>query len=363
MALKASRVKTSTPETKQLEIFIQTLGVNIKPNLYRCDNLIYINVDIITPVLGVNITNFTKRSVQKIHYIVIKKQVYVNKYGLTKIIAESIEPVAFQLQDYIYEVIYKLETNGFVNKSDVVSREELCKALNDLSLSQTTEIIQTNTIESLNEEIKELSNDYSSLQTDNMNLMDEKNKLTEQNQELELEIMELKKMITTLSRYVKCNSKKVSIAAREIIDEYSPEDIDHLDEKDIETLRSQSVEIKNNRKKPIKNIVRRGKKERLIYDIIRSARPLFNNIYQWKCISDEENHIKKITIDGKQYRSLKHYSDEFLLEGNIVFNHDIIWNTLSLSDPEGIYLTNIIALLQRADENLISQIISIFTKN
>ncbi len=376
MALRASRVKKSTPETKQLEVFISTLGVDKKADLYRCNNLIYINIDIITPVLGVNIAQFTKHAIQKTHYLIIRKQVYVNKYGLTKLIAESIEPVAFQLQDYIYEVIYKLETEGSVNKNDVVSRNVLAKALEDLSISQTTELVQINTIESLREELKDINGSYSDLNVEFMELNEEKNRLVDQNKDLEAEITDLKKMIETLSRYVKCNSKTISVAAREIIDEYVPEDLSHLEEKDINDLHEKSIRIKNTKKNKTSitkknrtsttktstdktSTTRKNKKDKHMYDIIRSARPIFDNIYQWKCVSDEDNHIKKIVIDGVDYRSLKHYSDEFLLEGNDS-SHDIIWDTVYLSDPEGIYLTCIIPLLSRADENLIRQIVNIF---
>ena len=174
---KAIKVTDSTPETSQLETFINNLGIDKKAELYLYNNQAFINVDIIMQILSVDPKWFIKNSESPTHYITIKKQIYVNKYGLTKILAQSKEAVAFQLQDYIYEVIYKLETNKFVHQDDIESRAMLAKTLAELDIYKTVEDNNKLMLSESEHELKQLETDYAILQQDNNKLLERYEKL------------------------------------------------------------------------------------------------------------------------------------------------------------------------------------------
>ena len=137
------RIKDSDENTGPLEIFIRDLlGVSTNEKIieiYMYNDQAYIIADPLVPILGVQLQWFEKNAVNPTHFIKIKRRIFVNKYGLTILIAHSKEQVAFTLQDYIYETIYRLEKHGSIKTSDIQARKELLNCMEELAIYRKKE--------------------------------------------------------------------------------------------------------------------------------------------------------------------------------------------------------------------------------
>jgi hypothetical protein len=255
MALIIKKITKQIPQSASLETFLTTLGVTGKAELYLCNSNAYLNADIILPVLSVPIQWFLKNAETPTHYIKIKpksggtSQVFVNKYGMTKLLSQSKEAVAFKLQDYLYELLYKVETEGTVAKDDVSSRRQLVKMTTDLDMYQsTTSAAILETIE-LKESINTLRTDYAETMAECLRLNVENEKHEATIKDLEIDLNNYKNIANKLAKYVRINSKKPPTEAYDdsLDTEDNPEDMD-----EVTSLKITSDAI--NAKKQLRNI-------------------------------------------------------------------------------------------------------------
>lgn len=191
-------------QRSQLEAFVAKLGVTYKVKIHVENNLSYINCQVLLPILSVDLKWFLKNAESPIHYVTVKKEIYVNKYGMTKLLGQSKEAVSFKLQDYLYELLYLVETNGTVSIEDSESRDVL---LDELKLYKTIENNNAEIVQEATENLAQLKMDYGVLE----NKFD---KLTSINEELEGELFEakasaehFKTIAEKLARYVRAKSK------------------------------------------------------------------------------------------------------------------------------------------------------------
>ncbi len=80
--MKAIRLNTSSSEFKPLEVFIKNLNCQTNINLYKYNNLVYIDPVFLLKPLNVTTENFKKSAKSPQHYILIKGDVMVSRYGL-----------------------------------------------------------------------------------------------------------------------------------------------------------------------------------------------------------------------------------------------------------------------------------------
>lgn len=248
------KITKSSDQTAQLETFVNNLGVKQKVEIYKKGTQYYINVDLILPVLSVGLQWFLDNAESTIHYIVVKKRVYVNKYGLTKLLAQSKEKVAFQLQDYIYEVIYKLEKNKTVSTSDIESRKQLALTMAELDVYRATEDRNLLLIETKDYEIKTLSSDIAVLEGDFADLKDKYNQLIEMNNSLSEENRYFSDITKKMAKYIKHCTKAQIDEVYEIDD--SDEDAEFVDKQRITRDAQQSKTLMESiiaKKKPAKS--------------------------------------------------------------------------------------------------------------
>lgn len=214
MAIVIKRITNKTAQSAPLETFLTTLGVSAKTELYLCNSNAYLNVDVILPVLSVPIAWFIKNAESPIHYIKVKSktsnlvQIYVNKYGITKLLAQSKEAVAFKLQDYLYDLLYVVETEGSVSRDNLASRQQLVKVTSDLTMYQSSASAAITEAIELKESINTLRADYADADAECQRLKSENEKHEETIRELESELNNYKTIANKLARYVRANSKK-----------------------------------------------------------------------------------------------------------------------------------------------------------
>ncbi len=316
--IKAVKVTKSSDKTAQLESFVTSLGITFKAELYLCNSNAYINIDIILPILSVELSWFLKNAESPIHYIKLSKGIYINKYGMTKIIGQSKEAVSFRLQDYLYDIFYQVETTGIAQKSKIISRDELIKVAklstqvshlsNELKMCQNTELINKQLITDITSSYEAFKNDYSVLEMEHKNLKKKYSDLEDEHNKLQYEYNNIKSIASTLAKYVRTKRSDIQEAYDDILD--ADDDTDT----DITTTHKNALAAKKELKKPMVNIPKIKKQEihKKTYSLLRSPEPQ-------QCISNsnyntESNSIFNIESGSEFYRweiSDKDQSDEF----------------------------------------------------
>jgi len=355
--LKAKRIKkeNATAITKQLDLFVKKLGIEQPIKIYMYNDSAYINADLIIEILSSNIKNFKRSAEKNVHFITINRQIYVNKYGLTKLLADSREPVAFILQDYIYEVIYKLETNGSVNLSEIEeTRTKLYTALSQVDIDAVTIKQTANQLTELNNEIKILNTDYSIA-------IDEISELKEKNKNLEYELKQAKNNHLILLNQAKKIAKYVKINTTEEIPELAS-----FDDFDTECVNKKKI-----KKEAIDQIrygltggQRRNKSKQhsneLIVVYIMQSVQTINDMYQWDIINELPN--ERIIYNNHIFENFKQFSNDYRLDNNSSeIDFDFIWYCdILISDDHFYIFKKIIELLEVANESSMDKLIDIF---
>jgi len=365
---KAVKIKESTDESKQLEVFIKSLGYDGKTDMYKYMNKVYMNSNIIIPVLSVDIDWFIKNSKQPLHYIVIKKNIYVNKYGLTKLIAHSNEIVAFQLQDYIYDVIYKLEKDGFVELKYVESRKKLVKTIAELDVYKSVDFQNKITLEENKEEISQLHADFSILNDEYEKINKSYKDLEELYSESKKEIKYITDISKKLAKYVRFNTKsKPDILFNiENSDEDEPEYVDNKRiEKEALIAKKKLIRpVKSTNNKYSKILVNNTNTKE--YYCMRSAQPVLidknsNIIYKWVINTELPYEGYTFQVDNIIYDSFRDYCNDYRLGGMDDDDiSEILFRSIHITDEKYVILSSIFSVLSYGDENLFNSIIDVF---
>lgn len=290
--IKATKISTLDAKNNQLAVFVASLGVTANIELYLCSNFVYINIDVILPVLSVDVAWFKKNAEAPTHYIFIKKKIYINKYGMTKLLGQSKQPAAFMLQDYLYEIFYKVETEGVVVRDSVASRKKLV-ALSEEVATYKSMIEQTqDAVEAAREETKTLINDCATLELENTKLLDQLDQAEFNIETLTKELDIYKNIANKLAKYVRVKSKQPPDEAfSDILEE---EDLDTSDTSTMAIIEKNAIAARMALKKAAVPKVYEKQVRKVVtvhkdtYYILRSAAPVDNEFnYQWS-ITDVE---------------------------------------------------------------------------
>jgi hypothetical protein len=364
--MKASAVKKTDPAARQLVVFMKTLGITKKTEIYMYGEYAYINADLITPVLSVS-TNWLKKNAEHmVHYIIIKKKVFVNKYGLTKLLAQSREAVAFQLQDYIYEVIYKLETDSVVIKDDVVTRKTLVKTLDELDLYKMLNIKHELIVQQTQEECGNLRADHAVILNDYTNIKQKYDELLIENKDLECGYQKVLSISKKIAKHIR-NSGCAQPLELTSIDISDDEFVDHR-RMAREALIAKK-KLRHIKKNTTKNILTTGDKpsppNTSEYFLMRSINPIFtpdgNAIYTWRVDPKLPNNNKPLTVGLQNYDNFKTFSEDCCLGDILQIDFDYIWRQdVYLTEQYSIILSSLISYIEYADENFITKIIKLF---
>ena len=252
--MSAALVKVPKYNSDHLNAFLQTVGVDKVINLYRYSanppeyaNLTYINVEPILPILSVPLDWLRRNTRDPRYYIEVNRKVYVSKYGITKLIAESREEISFKLQDYLFELLYMAETQPMVNTADLKSRTELLECIEKITNSLTEYKAETA------EEIAELRCTYGELEEENKRLNNLCIMQAAQIEGLEGELSDMRKIASALAKFARNKSKIIpKIASSESLDvsDDSDDDLDRvaIEGKNAYRIATKKVTIKADRK-------------------------------------------------------------------------------------------------------------------
>lgn len=333
--ITAKRLPTDSKQSQQLITFVSSLGVNKSLELYSCNDQVYINADVILPVLSVDLAWFHKNADVITHYIILKSITYINRYGMTKLIGQSKQPSAFRLQDYLYELFYRVETEGTVNRDSIQSRKQLLEITDELETYRCIVAKNKDTITEAQEIASAALNDYNCIEQENAKLL----KQIELN---EVEINELSESVETYKSIANKLAKYVRIKSKTPPDEAFSDALDIEDDEDPSELSVVSDAIKAKAKlkaaiktklkdaiKPRENVVARDPNKfktaasgNLIIYVMRSVEVYDDNFnYQWS--------ITDITPSD----AILYESEEFLAGTiNYVQHTDICYRALTISE-------------------------------
>lgn len=281
-------VKKSTESSRQLEVFLRSLNVKENLELYSSAGLTYISIDLLLPILSVELKWFVKNASTPIHYIKVANKYYVNKYGITILIAHSKEAVSFKLQDYLYELLYQVETNGQVDKSDVKSREELFAIIE--ADQKETQLIK--------EDMDTLRCDYAFQVEEIQNYKENISRLEFELNDMEENYLEMKTLATKLASYVRITKK----TPPKEVDSHLI-DVEDEEEVDLEEVKKAAVKAKKDLKKnkDKRQIIKPEEKdEPVVYALIRSIYDTEEGLYQWSVDKNVED--KKFKEDSMEFR-------------------------------------------------------------
>jgi FtsZ-binding cell division protein ZapB len=310
--LKASKITKETPKSQQLQSFVASLGLTDKVELYLCGELVYIRIDTLLTILSVDVKWFLKNAETPLHYIVINKNVHVNRYGMTKLIGQSKQPTALRLQDYLYDLFYHVETDGVVYRDELKSRDELLELTDKLHVYKS--IVDASQIAA--EEAKENNNvlrcDYAVLEQDNAKLTQQIALLEDEISEYQEGLESYRAIATKLARYVRIKSTKPpeeafsDLVDIEEEDESAPDpkiDSDATEARDHHAILSKTV-----KKIMTKRHVKAGlpttlpvppslkdKQKTIMYYLMRSIEPVDELKYKWSLtdITPDSEHLKR----------------------------------------------------------------------
>jgi hypothetical protein len=357
---KAKLITKSTLVTKPLETFMSSIGITESVDLYMYMDRVYVGINPILSVLSVDAKTFKKKAESPLHYITIKNNMYVNKYGLIKILADSREVVAFKFIDYIFEIIYKLETNGSVSIEDLSSRDELIKTLKELNLYKSTELHNISLINSIEDELKQYKSDLEITECENRRLLEENHTLEDQLITLQDKytiVQDSAKKLALYAKFTKPTSKK-----QEILDKLSNTDeeiaselstyVDTSDDEHIDDLKAAAISAK-------KQITAKVPKSTLIVDkvkyyILQSTTVYFNDdrrVYKWKITNTLPESPNTNT-------NFKDYSKDYRL-GGIKTVIDYIWFNDIIQSVQIFKMINIIfTTVVYLDEEQVNRLIN-----
>ena len=214
----------------QLCKFVEALGVKEPLSVYSYQDLIYINIEFILPILLVDLKWFLKNSESPTHYIKLSK-IFINKYGMTKLISQSSQPAAFRLQDYLYDLFYQVESTGYADKT-LPSRTQLFELNNQLTAYKEVNTSITQQLSELNEQIESLRADLATSDEEIATLKD-------QNATLEIAARDADHYQNIATKLAKCVRYKSRKPPPEAFDEnLEIDDIHESDEVDDDMLES-----------------------------------------------------------------------------------------------------------------------------
>jgi hypothetical protein len=209
--------------TDQITAFLKTISIDQRINLYSYNNLTYINIAPLLPVLSVDGRWLISNTKDPRYYIIVERKLYVSKYGITKLISESREEISFKLQDYLFELLYTVETTG-VATTDLKSRDELMQCIDVISQRLTEHQA------SASEEIADMRYEYTTLKKNYDDLLQERDEQAEKFNELQEEYSRLKVLANALAKFARSKSKIIpKILSSEQLDD-SDNSTDEIDQ-------------------------------------------------------------------------------------------------------------------------------------
>lgn len=348
--LKVRRLLEIDNASEPLHHLIKTLNLANTPTIYECSDKIYIHAKEILSLLNVSESWFKNNAGVPDHYISIKNEIYVNKYGFTKILSQSREKIAVRIQDYIYEIIYKLESSGTVGIEDVESRKAL---IEETDFYRVCHMHNKEIADVLHDELKTLQMDYRVLNQENDQLNNKLNELSNDNIELTKLV---KKIINQIKTVCYDNSIKKQLfikpSMEKVIRQFS--DINDMFEDDY---------IDN---KKYVNKIKETNEEKTKQDlyILQHINDQYHPNRYWLATRKIEDYINITVKEYIEYSNNYHMPDDEKTVLQKKYIKDIqytYWSTLNISDQKANFLEELLDHLN-CTETQLKKLIDMFIR-
>ncbi len=303
-------IRDNPSTCEELAICMKNLGVATKQKFCFLQGNYFIYVSEALPkLLKIDMSAILRNCEIGLHFIQMQNEdIYASKYGMLQMIAASKEPVSLRFQDYIFEVLQKIEQNGIVKMEELESRPQLIAEVNKLNF--TDELYDTQM------QLQKAEKEYRSLNAEFICIMDELQVKTNLLQKAEEEIKtlskqnyELRDIAEKLAKYVKL-TKSDNETAKKLCDETEMLDISlDLDEQqDQKELHSEAKNAKKrlksikdikpisaNSSKEIQHFITLSEQQSVTWSLMRSLYPTEPTEYQWKLVQNIKDLFKEVS--------------------------------------------------------------------
>lgn len=119
------QIQDNPSTCEELATCMEKFGVTTKQKYCLFKNLYFVLIpDSLTKLLNVDMIAILRNAEIGLHFIQLQtEEIFASKYGLVQMIAASKESISLKFQDYIFELLHKIESRGEIKINDIDSRQ------------------------------------------------------------------------------------------------------------------------------------------------------------------------------------------------------------------------------------------------
>lgn len=120
-------IRDNPSTCEELTSCMKKFGITTQHKYCFLKNLYFVLVpEALSRLLNIDMTAILRNAEIGLHFIQLQtEEIFASKYGLVQMIAASKEPISIKFQDYVFELIHKIEENGEVKVGDLQTRQVL----------------------------------------------------------------------------------------------------------------------------------------------------------------------------------------------------------------------------------------------
>lgn len=359
-------VRDNPSNCEELMVCMKNFGITTKQKYCYWKDLYFICVpDTLSKLLNIDLNAILRNAEIGLHFVQMEnEEIYASKYGLVQLIAASKEPIALKFQDYIFELIQKIEEKGEVKIQDLETRQALVNEIEKTSLVGSYDLLH------IQQQLQETEKAYHARDTDYNIVMDElqvKSRLLEKAEEEIKELgrqnYELRDIAEKLGKYVKL-TKTADTSLEKLYHKVESYDIslESDDPNDIKDVH-EDARVAKRRLKTTKKVAETTSTDNpaQTWSLIRSLYPTGDPTeYTWRLLQNVKDSFKevsqKVLLELDEYPNcppnLMATSYGIMLRE--ILNTDSVWyDDVSLSDREVKFLNGIFTAKQHLTEDFI----------
>lgn len=125
-------IRDNPSTCEELSSCMKKFGITTQQKYCFLKNLYFVLVpEALSSLLNIDMTTILRNAEIGLHFIQLQtEEIFASKYGLVQMIAASKEPISIKFQDYVFELIHKIEENGEVKIADLGTRQVLMDEIN-----------------------------------------------------------------------------------------------------------------------------------------------------------------------------------------------------------------------------------------
>lgn len=178
-------IRDNPSTCEELATCMEKFGITSKQKYCFLKDLYFVLIpESLTKLLNIDMNAILRNAEIGLHFIQLQtEEIFASKYGLVQMIAASKEPISLKFQDYVFELLHKIETHGEIKIEDIETRQ---------TFIEETKLIPTDTnLIEMQYQIQNTEKAYYALDADYGIVMDKLQMKTSLLEKAEIEIKDL----------------------------------------------------------------------------------------------------------------------------------------------------------------------------